>query len=100
MALTVLGGVIPGALPVGSRCLELSFSFAQRCQGTVRHDVPEKDRVGCPAGFIFYMMDVDSHDNYLFTQKLWLATGSSLQGDVARTNLIFFPQFDAMPYGL
>jgi len=49
---------------------------------------------------IFYMMDVDSHDNYLFTQKLWLATGSSLQGDVARTNLIFFPQFDAMPYGL
>jgi len=48
----------------------------------------------------FFMLDVDDHSNYLFTQKLWLSTGTSLQGDAARNLVIFLPRFDSMPYGL
>ncbi len=48
----------------------------------------------------YFLMDVDSHANYLYSHKLWLMTGSSLQGDAARNFLVFLPRFDAIPYGL
>ncbi len=48
----------------------------------------------------FFLVDVDSHSTYLFAQKLWLAKGSSLVGDVATDIRIFSPHFNAVPYAL
>lgn len=49
---------------------------------------------------LYFLVDVDSHSTYLFTQKLWLSVATSLVGDAGTPILIFGPQFDAVPYGL
>ena len=49
---------------------------------------------------LYFLVDVDSHSTYLFTQKLWLSAATSLVGDAGTPILIFGPQFDALPYGL
>lgn len=49
---------------------------------------------------LFFMVDVDSHSVYLFTQRLWLEHGSSIFGNSGYDIRIFVPQFDAVPYGL
>lgn len=48
----------------------------------------------------YFLVDVDSHTSYLFTQRLWLTFGTSLYGSISDNNMIFFPQFDAVPYSL
>lgn len=48
----------------------------------------------------YFLVDVDSHGGYLFTQKVWLSSGSSLVGDAAFDARLFVPQFNAVPYGL
>lgn len=49
---------------------------------------------------LYFLVDVDSHSTYLFTQKLWLSAATSLVGNAGTPILIFGPQFDALPYGL
>jgi len=49
---------------------------------------------------LYFMVDVDSHSTYLYTQKLWLSAGTSLIGSVGHDIRIFIPQFDAVPYSL
>jgi len=48
----------------------------------------------------FFMIDVDSHSTYLYTQKLWLKYGTSLIGDIGYDIRTFVPQFNAVPYAL
>jgi len=48
----------------------------------------------------FFLYDVDSHSTYLYSQKLWLAQGTSFVGDMATDIRVFNPQFDAVPYSL
>lgn len=48
----------------------------------------------------FFLIDVDSHGGYLFTQRVWLASGTSLIGDARYDARLFVPQFNALPYGL
>ncbi|MCB9748175.1 MAG: glycosyltransferase family 39 protein [Candidatus Omnitrophica bacterium] len=42
----------------------------------------------------------DSHNIYLFTQRLWLEEGTSLVGNEGFNIGIFTPQFNAVPYAL
>lgn len=49
---------------------------------------------------LYFLVDVDSHSTYLFTQKLWLSAATSLVGNAGTPILIFGPQFDGLPYGL
>ena len=49
---------------------------------------------------LYFLVDVDSHSTYLFTQKLWLSESTSITGDIGSDIRIFSPQFDAVPYGL
>ena len=49
---------------------------------------------------LYFLVDVDSHSTYLYTQKIWLSQATSLVGDAGTPILIFGPQFDALPYGL
>lgn len=48
----------------------------------------------------YFLIDVDSLSTYLFTQKLWLSSGTSLIGSVTNDMRIFVPQFEAVPYSL
>ncbi len=48
----------------------------------------------------YFMFDVDSISTYLFTQKLWLASGSSLTGGAGTDVRVFLPQFDNLPSSL
>lgn len=48
----------------------------------------------------YFLVDVDSHSTYLFTQRLWLSKGTSIIGDPTYTFIIFLPQFDVVPYSL
>lgn len=48
----------------------------------------------------YFLIDVDSLSTYLFTQKLWLNSGTSLIGSATDDIRIFSPQFDAVPYSL
>jgi len=67
-------------------------------------DVPTVLFYAILAVFIFrncyLMIDVDSASTYLFTQKLWLANGTSFVGNATNDIRIFNPQFDAVPYSL
>lgn len=49
---------------------------------------------------LFFLVDIDSHFLYLYAQKLWLAKGSSLVGDVATDMRIWVPHMNAVPYAL
>lgn len=49
---------------------------------------------------LYFLVDVDSHSTYLYTQKIWLNARTSLTGDIGSDVRIFSPQFDAVPYGL
>lgn len=48
----------------------------------------------------YFLVDIDSHTTYLFTQKLWLSSRTSLIGDIGKDIMIFFPQFDTISYSL
>lgn len=48
----------------------------------------------------YFLVDVDSHGGYLFTQKLWLSSGTSFMGDATFDARFFVPQFNAVPYSL
>ncbi len=48
----------------------------------------------------FFLVDIDSHNVYLYAQKLWLAHGTSRVGDEATSFTIFTPHFNAVPYAL
>ncbi len=48
----------------------------------------------------YFLVDIDSLTSYLFTQKLWLAGGTSLIGGRTDHIMIFVPQFDTAAYGL
>lgn len=48
----------------------------------------------------YFLVDVDSHGGYLFTQKVWLSYGTSLVGDASFDARLFVPQFNAVPYSL
>ncbi len=48
----------------------------------------------------YFMVDVDSLVSYLFTQKVWLASGTSLVGDASYNSTLFAPQFDTLPSAL
>lgn len=48
----------------------------------------------------YFLIDVDSLSTYLFTQKLWLNSGTSLIGSGLNDLRIFNTQFDAIPYAL
>lgn len=48
----------------------------------------------------YFLVDVDSHGGYLFTQKIWLSSGSSLVGDATFDARFFAPQFNAISYSL
>ena len=48
----------------------------------------------------YFLVDIDSHTSYLFTQKLWLSAGTSLTGDIGTNIMVFVPQFDCIPYSL
>ncbi len=49
---------------------------------------------------LYFMVNVDSQSTYLFTQKLWLSSGSSLIGGIANDFRIFVPHFDFVPASL
>jgi hypothetical protein len=49
---------------------------------------------------LYFMFDVDSMSTYLFTQKLWLSSGSSLRGGPETDVRVFLPQFDNLPSSL
>ena len=49
---------------------------------------------------LYFLTDVDSLSTYLFTQRLWLESGTSLIGNSMSNLRIFVPQFDALPYSL
>ena len=49
---------------------------------------------------LYFLVDVDSHSTYLYTQKIWLSKSTSITGDIGSDVRIFSPQFDAVPYGL
>jgi len=49
---------------------------------------------------LYFLVDVDSHSTYLYTQKLWLEHGTSLFAARALDMKIFVPQFNAVPYAL
>jgi hypothetical protein len=49
---------------------------------------------------LYFLVDVDSLSTYLFTQRLWLESGTSLIGSPTNDIRIFVPQFDAIPYSL
>ena len=69
-----------------------------------RWDLPTVIFIALFFWFIFrnsyFMVDPDSHKTYLYTQKLWLAGGTSLVGNPGTDITVFIPQFDAVPYGL
>ncbi len=48
----------------------------------------------------FFMFDTDSMSTYLFSQKMWLSSGTSMIGDATYDCRVFVPQFNAVPYGL
>ena len=48
----------------------------------------------------YFLIDVDDVSTYLFTQKLWVDSGTNLVGDETHYFQIFLPQFDAVPYAL
>lgn len=48
----------------------------------------------------YFLADIDSHTSYLYTQKLWLSARSSIIGDPTSNIMIFYPQFDTIPYSL
>src|SRR3989338_3681109 len=48
----------------------------------------------------YFLVDVDSHAAYLYTQKLWLEHGTSLFASAAMDMRVFVPQFNAVPYAL
>lgn len=96
----------------GAVALHYLFLINRTARESFVAALTKKPRLDPPTGaflilmgiFIFrncyFLVDVDSHASYLFTQKLWLATGSSLQGGADRNFGIFTPQFDSIPYGL
>jgi len=47
----------------------------------------------------FFLVDVDSHSSYLFTQKVWLTFKHSLVSDPGIDVRTYVPQFDAVFYG-
>ncbi|MCX5681467.1 MAG: hypothetical protein NT079_04215, partial [Candidatus Omnitrophica bacterium] len=49
---------------------------------------------------LFFLVDVDSHNVYLYAQKLWLDQGTSLWGNRGVNVAIFTPHFNAVPYAL
>jgi len=49
---------------------------------------------------LYFLTDVDSLSTYLFTQRLWVESGTSLIGNPASDIRIFVPQLDAVPYSL
>ena len=69
-----------------------------------KFSIPKTIFIGLLLIFIFrnlyFLVDVDSHSTYLFAQKLWLAKGSSILGDIATDIRIFAPHFNAVPYAL
>lgn len=77
-----------------------AFIFSKR----FNFDLPLLLFILLAAVFIFrncyFLVDVDSQSTYLFTQKSWLACGSSLTGDAASDLRLFAPQFNAVPYSL
>lgn len=48
----------------------------------------------------YFLVTGDSHNVYLFAQKLWLMKGTSILGDAGNNIAIFTPHFNAVPYGL
>lgn len=48
----------------------------------------------------YFVVDVDSHAVYLYTQKLWLAHGTSIFASKAIDHQTYIPQFDFIPCGL
>lgn len=48
----------------------------------------------------YCMVDVDSLFGYLFTQKVWLASGTSLVGGPTYNSMLYVPQFDVLPSAL
>lgn len=48
----------------------------------------------------YFRVDVDSISTYLFAQKLWLSSGSSIIGSIANDARIFIPHFDTLPCSL
>ncbi len=49
---------------------------------------------------LYFMVDVDSHSTYLFAQRLWISSGTSLIGNIGNDCRIFVPHFNAVPYSL
>jgi len=49
---------------------------------------------------LFFLVDVDSHNVYLYAQKLWLEQGISLWGNRGVNICVFSPHFNAVPYAL
>lgn len=48
----------------------------------------------------YFLVDVDSHSVYLFSQKLWLTKGTSIFADPGIDSRIYVPHFDAIFYSL
>ncbi len=48
----------------------------------------------------YFLVTGDSHNVYLFAQKLWLMKGTSILGDAGFNIAIFTPHFNAVPYSL
>ena len=48
----------------------------------------------------YFLVDIDSHSAYLYTQKLWLERGTSIFADTAMDMRVLVPQFNAVPYAL
>lgn len=88
------------------------FLFNDRNRNSLRLFFNKKEWLSIPflllllliAVFIFrncyFLIDVDSHGGYLFTQKIWLSAGTSLIGDASYDARLFVPQFNAVPYSL
>ena len=47
---------------------------------------------------MFFLVDVDSHSTYLYTQKLWLEQGTGLTGWAGVDVRTFLSQFDGVFY--
>lgn len=89
-------------------CFLLDAKIRRSCylifSRTGKFDLPLFLLILLMAVFVFrncyFLVDVDSQSTYLFTQKTWLACGSSLTGDATSDLRLFVPQFNAVPYSL